>query len=428
MCVLAGSLFGAALGLWWAAAINEIYGEFYRFPLLRDAPSATVVVIGIAVSAAAAFGGALSAVRRVVALPPAEAMRPEPPADFRRGRLGRTRLERRLPASLQMIWRNLTRRPARAALSVLGMALAVAILIVGYYFVDAIDYLGAFQFRSVQREDMTVLFHDPRPARARHEVMALPGVLRAEPFRVVPARLRHGHSHRRIPLFGLESGSELRRILDDDGVVVPVPREGVVLTAKLAEILDVRPGDELRVEVLEQGRPVRNVRVAGHRQRVDRTQRLHGRRRAPPPDARGRLDLGGVPEGRCIGGGDAECGTEADAGRRRGDVAAGGAARLRGHVGAEPRGLHGRAGRVRGRDRGGDGVQRGADRAQRARSRAGEPARARLHAWRGVGAAARRTGASSRWPRSRSASRSATSSAPRWRAPTSGSSSGCRWW
>jgi len=202
-------------------------------------------------------------VRRVIALPPAEAMRPESPANFRAGGLERTGLARVLPASLRMIWRNLTRRPARAALSVFGMALAVAILIVGYYFVDAIDYLGTFQFRSVQREDVTVLFHDPRPARARHEVAALPGVMRVEPFRVVPARLRHEHSQRRVALFGIEPGSELRRILDSDGGVVPVPREGAVLTAKLAEILDVQPGDELRVEVLEQGRPVRSVRVAG---------------------------------------------------------------------------------------------------------------------------------------------------------------------
>ena len=263
VCVLAGSLLGAVLGLWWASAINRMYGEFYRFPLLRFAPSVTVVAIGIGVSAAAAFAGALSAVRRVVALPPAEAMRPEPPASFRAGRLERTRLQRRLPASLRMIWRNLTRRPARAALSVLGMALAVAILSIGYYFVDAIDYLGTFQFRSVQREDVTVLFHDPRPARARHEVRALPGVMRVEPFRVVPARLRHEHSQRRVALFGLEANSELRRILDADGGVVPVPREGAVLTAKLAEILGVKTGDELRVEVLEQGRPVRTVRVAG---------------------------------------------------------------------------------------------------------------------------------------------------------------------
>jgi putative ABC transport system permease protein len=80
---------------------------------------------------------------------------------------------------------------------------------------------------------------------------------------VVPARLRHEHRQRRVALFGIEPGSELRRILDADGRIVPLPREGAVLTAKLAEILAVEPGDELRVEVLEQGRPVRSVRVAG---------------------------------------------------------------------------------------------------------------------------------------------------------------------
>jgi len=262
-CVVVGSLVGAAFGLWWASAINRLYAEFYRFPVLRFAPSATVVAIGIGVSAAAAFAGALSAVRRVVALPPAEAMRPEPPASFRAGRLEETRVYRRLPASARMIARNLGRRPGRAALSVLGMALAVAVLIVGRSFVDAIDFLSTFQFRSVQREDVTVMFHDPRPARARHEIESLPGVLRSEPFRVVPARLRHGHAERRVALFGLEAGSELRRVLDADGRRVALPREGAVLTEKLAEILGVRAGDELRVEVLEQGRPVRTVRVAG---------------------------------------------------------------------------------------------------------------------------------------------------------------------
>ena len=41
------------------------------------------------------------------------------------------------------------------------------------------------------------------------------------------------------------------------------PREGVLLTTKLAEILRVRPGELLRVEVLEGERPQREVRVAG---------------------------------------------------------------------------------------------------------------------------------------------------------------------
>jgi putative ABC transport system permease protein len=263
VCVIAGSLLGAVVGLWWAAEINALYGEFYRFPQLRYAPSASVVAIGVGVAAAAAFAGALTAVRRVVALPPAEAMRPEPPASFRAGALERRGALQRLPASARMIWRNLARRPVRALLSTFGMALAVAILVVGFYFVDAIDHLAQLQFRTVQREDVTVLFHDPRPARARHELARLGGVLRAEPFRVVPARIRHGHASRRVPLFGLEPGTELRRIVDAGGATSAVPPEGAVLTAKLAEILGVGPGDTLDVEVLEEGRPTRRVRVAG---------------------------------------------------------------------------------------------------------------------------------------------------------------------
>jgi putative ABC transport system permease protein len=263
VCVLAGSLLGALVGLWWAAEINALYAEFYRFPLLRYAPSAAVVTIGAGVSAAAAFAGALTAVRRVVSLPPAEAMRPEPPRSFRAGALEGRGALRRLPASARMIWRNLARRPLRAALSTLGIALAVAILIVGFYFVDAIHHLGELQFRTVQREDVTVLFHDPRPARARHELARLAGVLRSEAFRAVPARLRHAHVSRRVPLFGLPVGAELRRIVDASGAARTLPPEGVVLTAKLAEILGVAPGDALEVEVLEQGRPRRRVRVAG---------------------------------------------------------------------------------------------------------------------------------------------------------------------
>lgn len=262
VCVALGSLAGVALGLWWAAEINRLYGQFYRFPVLRFAPSGTVVAIAVGVSALAALGGAASAVRRVLRLPAAEAMRPEAPARFRPGWLERSGLAARLPASARMIWRNLARRPLRAGLTGFGLALAVAILILGHYFVDAIEYLGEVQFRLVQREDVTVTFHDPRPARARYELAALPGVLRAEPFRVVAARLRHGNAERRVAVVGLASDAELRRIVGSDLAAIPVPAEGLVLTAKLAEILRVEPGDQVVVEVLEGERPVRAVRVA----------------------------------------------------------------------------------------------------------------------------------------------------------------------
>jgi putative ABC transport system permease protein len=261
--VTAGAALGTALGLWLGAELNQLYGDFYRFPLLRYEPGASVVLLAVGVAGAAAFLGALGAVRRVLALAPAEAMRPEPPKGFRKGMLERLGLRRLLPASALMIWRNVARQPLRAALSVTGMAFAVAILVVGHYFIDAIEHIAEVQFRTVQREDITLAFHEPLRADARHAVAALPGVLQSEPFRVVPARLRFEHASRRVPLFGLAAETELRRIVDTDRRVWRIPHQGVLLTAKLGEILGVKPGDRLRVEVLEGSRPVREVEVAG---------------------------------------------------------------------------------------------------------------------------------------------------------------------
>jgi putative ABC transport system permease protein len=261
--VAAGAVVGVLAGLWLGARIHEMYTGFYRFPVLRFSPGVTVIGAATLVSALAAFGGAFAAVRRVLALAPADAMRPEPPARFGAGWLERSRFGPRLPAAARMIWRNLARHPVRAGLSVLGTAFAVAILLVGRFFVDAIETMNDLQFRSVQREDLTVVFHEPLRSDVRHALGELPGVLRAEPFRVAPVRLRYEHRERRVPLFGLAAGHELRRIIGADGVSHALAPDGVLLTEKLGEVLGVRPGDRLRVEVLEGERAVRELRVAG---------------------------------------------------------------------------------------------------------------------------------------------------------------------
>jgi hypothetical protein len=64
-----------------------------------------------------------------------------------------------------MIVRNLERRPVKAALSVIGIAFACAILMVGGFFSDAIDRMVTIQFKLAQRDDMTVTFVDPTRRR-----------------------------------------------------------------------------------------------------------------------------------------------------------------------------------------------------------------------------------------------------------------------
>lgn len=261
--VLAGAAFGTSLGLWFGAAVTQNYTRFFSFPLLRYEAGIGLVMGAILISGGAAVIGGFMAVQKAVSLPPAEAMRPEPPAHFRPTLIERLGFESLLSPVGRMILRNLERKPVQACLSIIGIALAVAILVVGSYFTDAMQHIIDVQFRNVQREDVMIVFNEPRPSRVRYEVTHLPGVLRAETFRAVPARLCFEHRDYRIALTGLEPNAELRRLLDKNLRPVNLPSNGVVITTKLAEILGVKPGDILTVEVLEAERPTRTVAVAG---------------------------------------------------------------------------------------------------------------------------------------------------------------------
>ncbi|UCH49527.1 MAG: FtsX-like permease family protein [Betaproteobacteria bacterium] len=260
--VLSGVAIGAAGGLYLGAQLTTLYQEYYRFPTLPFAVTPEVIAIGVAVSLAAATAGALSAVRRAAVLPPAVAMRPEPPASYHATVLERSGLYRILPASARMIGRHLLRRRWHSFMSTFGIACAAGILLVGGFLLASISHLMHMQFEEVQREDVLIVFNEPASASARLEVGRLPGVLYAEPFRSVPVRFRSAHRTKRAEIIGIQQGSRLRRLVDAEARTVDLPPDGLVLSRKLAELLDVRAGDTLQVEVLEGARPVRPIQIS----------------------------------------------------------------------------------------------------------------------------------------------------------------------
>jgi putative ABC transport system permease protein len=117
------------------------------------------------------------------------------------------------------------------------------------------------QFSMSTRQDATVSLIEPRSARAGHDVQHLPGVVDLEPLRAVPARLRGEHRMRTLAITGLSSVPRLNRVVDRNGRAVSLPPDGLILSKILGDILDVRPGDSLQVEVLEGFRPVQRVPV-----------------------------------------------------------------------------------------------------------------------------------------------------------------------
>jgi len=79
----------------------------------------------------------------------------------------------------------------------------------------------------------------------------------------VAARLWHDHHERRVAVTGLSQDARLNRLLDQEGKPVALPLSGLLLSAKLAEILGTTPGDTVHVEVQESTRPAFDAVVAG---------------------------------------------------------------------------------------------------------------------------------------------------------------------
>jgi len=261
--VLIGSITGGVAGIWLGTNLVTMYHKFFKFPLLEFQISYPAVAAAFFISAGASLLGVIGAVRQAVKLPPAEAMRPEPPAEFKPSAIERLGVQHLVSPSMRMAFRNLERRPWSAAFTALGLALATAIPVVPGAMRDAIHYLMGFQWDLAERQSATLSLIEPTSASAMGEIRHLPGVIRAEPIRATPAELRFGHRSRRLSITGVAPDATLNRALDKDGHPLPIPSDGLLVSAKLAELLGAKTGDSLRVEVQEGRRPRRDVVIRG---------------------------------------------------------------------------------------------------------------------------------------------------------------------
>lgn len=257
-----GTMIGLGVGVWFGRSVAAMYSRFFHFPTLEFQLDGRVVLAAITVSLLASVCAVLPPIWKSIRLPPAVAMRPEVPPAYGATWIESLRIFQRMNVELRMILRQMICHPGRAAIMCFGLSLAVAVLILGSFMLDGLNYVMESEFNVVQRQDMTLTFVEPTNGRVLSEVAHLPGVLSVEPFRSIPVRLRSENHSRRLGIMGLRENSRLLRIADIHRRVQSVPSNGLTISERLAQVLDVRPGEKIMVEVLEGRRPVQWLRVA----------------------------------------------------------------------------------------------------------------------------------------------------------------------
>ncbi|MGI9222857.1 MAG: ABC transporter permease [Woeseiaceae bacterium] len=262
--VFVGSVIGIAAGTWLGRMNTQMYADLFRFPLLLYQPSTSAIAIAVSVSLVSALLGSAGAVQQAARLPPAQAMQPPAPASFRRMRLWDTQAARWLDQGSRIIVRNILRSPMRSALTTLGVAASVGLLVLAMQWNDALNYLGQSYFFHAQHQDATIGLAEPQSETILHDFEHLPGVLAVEPMRIVSADLSVGPISHRGSLTGLKEDAWLQPIFDDASArIVPVPPNGLVLGTVLADKLGVSIGDQVWLDVLEGRRPRISMPVVG---------------------------------------------------------------------------------------------------------------------------------------------------------------------
>lgn len=248
--VIAG--LGVVVGLGLSQLIGRgmlsLYDEVFRFNRLAYATDTTLVLLSAAIAGLAAAAGTWTAIHAVVRLRPAQAMLPPAPPAYTATLVERLGLGRFLSTSARMVVRNLERRPLRAAFTVTGIALAVALQISGAFWLDAIAHIVDVQFRQVQQGDVLVNFHRPVPVTVVRDLQRLPGVLDAEVYRTEPVKVTLRGRSNDTAVMALRGNAKLMRLVDEDRGALALPAHGVVLSGLLAREIGAHVGDRITLQ------------------------------------------------------------------------------------------------------------------------------------------------------------------------------------
>jgi len=243
-------LLGSVAGMWMGHGMTQLYAEYYRFPFLYYQISPAVFLGAGALAVGSAALGALGGMRTAIRLNPAVAMSPPPPPVYRAGAIERFGHWAGFTAIGHMIVRHIARWPGRSAITVLGVALSMALLFSNMQFLDSSRTMLDSYFFRAQRQQLTVTFVEARNDDVLYALAQMPGVQRVEGTRAIAVKISHGHLSERSAIESADAHSVLTARIDSDGSEIALPPAGLMLSRQLAEQLDVHAGGKVLVEML----------------------------------------------------------------------------------------------------------------------------------------------------------------------------------
>lgn len=245
LCGAIAFLIGLLLSFPFGIYMYDAYQTMFSLPDPSFQLSGSVALSGFLLSLAVSLVAVWFGSSAVLKIHPAEAMRAAAPAvKISSFTIKSAVLLHWLGQKGNMVLRSVSRNLLRAALTVLCIGFAFAMMNVIVAMRASVIYLIEGQTTISERYDIKATLQSPKELQALlREAEGMQGVSRAEGLLAMSITLVHENRQETVAIYGLAYDSELYRIRDTDGRFYAPSREGLMLSASLAEKLQLQAGD-----------------------------------------------------------------------------------------------------------------------------------------------------------------------------------------
>ncbi len=248
---LMASIIGGALGATVAGYMAALYTTYFYMPGISGSFSLSNVLMLSAMALFFGAGASLYGARGVLKLTAAESMHPPAPPSGKPILLERLQaVWKLLRTTTQLSLRNLFRSRVRSVLTWIGLTICYALIAAVFAFSPMVDLMMTDNFTEVQRYDLKAGLVEMTNARPLETALShMQGVETVEAVLEIPLTIRKGAVEKDAALLALPSEGTLYRLFDEKNSPVSTPKEGVVLTYRMAKKLGVQVGDSILLDI-----------------------------------------------------------------------------------------------------------------------------------------------------------------------------------
>ncbi len=226
-----------------------MYNEVFAIPGLSPVIYWKVAFMSLLISFIFSFFASFNSVRRIVRIPPAQAMRGEPPEAGKNIALEKIKfIWNSLSFNNKMIVKNIFRNNQRAFLNISGISATIMFFMISMFFADSIDFAFQKQFFEFQKQDYSVMLSKPVSSAEIYSLESVPGVLHAEPVIQLGVEIIKGWRRRETALIGVADSTKFTVLTGEDMRSVILPDDGIAVAHMLAKNFSIEKGDIIKVK------------------------------------------------------------------------------------------------------------------------------------------------------------------------------------